>query len=482
MIKKALLLTLICGLSAITLQAQQPWSLEKCIRHAQQNSLSMKQAEVGVENANLTLQSSKSERLPNLSAGVSGGYSFGRTIDPITNTFENQARGSNSFNVSANYLLYNGGRINNSVEQGQINIAAQKAETQNIANTIALNVAAAYINILFSEEQLANAQKTLELSQDQLAQTNRLIAAGSLPENENLQILAQIAQNEQLVITQENAVTIGYLNLRNLLLLDDNEDFQIVNPGNISIPVDSDPDLYKFESIYAQALQTQPIIRAGELRRKAAELDVDIAKAGILPTLSFFGNLRTDFATGVPDFMNVIGDPVEVLGDPTILNVNGADVEVRQYVTSGLEFADRQYFDQIGDNFGQSVGLSLNIPIYSQDRNKINMERARLNIISTEVTNEQNKQNLKANIQLAIADAKAAKKQMEAAQRSVDALDAAYVNTGKRFELGAANSFEFTSAKNQLDQAQVTLTIAKYDYLYKLKIVDFYKGEQISLD
>ncbi len=482
MIKKALLSTLLCGLFTIALQAQQPWSLEKCIRHAQQNSLTMKQAQVGVENTKLNEQLSKAERLPSLSATVSGGYSFGRTIDPITNTFENQARGSNSLSLGASYTLYNGGRISNSIQQSRVDVAAQKAETEDIANNIALSVAAAYINILFAEELLANTQKTLELSQDQLAQTDRLIQAGSLPENERLQILAQIATNEQQVIAQENTVTLSYLDLRNLLLLDDNEDFQIVNPGDLPVPENANPELYDFQSIFNQALQAQPIIRAGELRRQSAELGIDIAKSGMLPSLSLFGNIRTDYATGVPDFMNIIGDPVETLGDPTILNVNGTDVEVRQYVTSGLEFADRKYFDQFNDNFGQSVGLSLNIPIYSQDRNKVNIERARLNIISTEVANEQNKQTLKANVQRAIAEAKAAKKQLEASQRSVDALQAAYENTGKRFELGAANTFEYTSAKNQLDQAKVNLTIAKYDYLYKLKIVDFYKGEEISIN
>lgn len=481
--KKLLFAILLCFSTLATIHAQA-WSLEKCINHAQQNSLTMKQAEIGVENTRLTQKLNKMERMPALNADVSGGYAFGRTINPTTNTFQNISRGTNGFSLGANYIVYNGGRIHNNVKQSEFDVAAQRAETEDIANSIALNVAAAYINILFSEEQLQNANKRLQQTQEQLQQTDRLIQAGSLPENERLQILAQIAQDEQQVITQENSVEINYLNLKNLLLLEPDFELEIVNPGDLPIPADAAPELFKTNDIYNIALQNQPIIRAGELRIQSAGLGVDIAKAGKLPSVSLFGNVRTDFATGITDFSDPnIDNVTTVLGDPILYNSPdlGGDVVLSRYEISGVTFPDRKYTDQLSDNFGQSVGVSVNIPIYNRHRNNISIERARLNIINSEVALEQSKQQLKADVQRAIADAKAAKKQLEAAQKSVDALEAAYQNTQKRFDLGAANTFEFTSAKNQVDLSKVDLTIAKFDYLYKLKIVDFYQGKKITL-
>ena len=242
---------------SFSLQAQEIWSLEKCIDYARENSITMKQADVSIENAKLTEKQSRMERMPTLNATASGGYSFGRTIDPTTNTFERLSRGTNGFSVTAGYTVFNGGRIKNTIEQSKLDLEAQKAETADIANDIALNVAVAYINILFSQEQLANAQKRLYQTQQQLEQTDRLILAGSLPENERLQILAQIAQDEQQVITQGNNVRINYLNLKNLLQLDPDFDLQVVSPDEIPIPTDVDPNSFDFRTVYNVALQKQ---------------------------------------------------------------------------------------------------------------------------------------------------------------------------------------------------------------------------------
>jgi len=476
-----LVILLVGAASTSTLKAQA-WSLEKCIDYARQNSLTMKQAEVGIENTKLSEKQSRMERMPSLDANVSGGYSFGRTIDPTTNTFQSLSRGTNGFSIGADYILYNGGRIKNSIKQSRMDVAAQKAETEDIANSISLNVAGAYLNILFSEEQLLNAKKRLEQTQDQLNQTDRLIQAGSLPENDRLQILAQIAQDEQQVITQENSVVINYLTLKNLLQLEPDFDLQIQNPGDIPIPTDTKPELFQLQDLYSVALQNQPIIRAGELRIQSAGLGIDIARSGMLPSIALFGNIRTDFATGVKDPTRANTDnAMQVLGSSNLVNIDGTDALLADYFITGVTFPDRRYTDQLNDNFGQSIGVSARFPIYSKHTNKINIERARLNIINAEVALEQSKQQLKADIQRSIADAKAAKKQLEASEKSVNALQAAYENTEKKFKLGAANTFEFTSSKNQLDRSKVDLTIAKYDYLYKVKIVEFYQGKKITL-
>lgn len=480
MYKRSLFTLIWIALLTCSLSAQENWDLERCIRHAQQNSLSIKQAEINVANAKLTEKGAKLSRLPNLNASTSAGYQFGRTINPTTNSFDNISIGSNGISLNAGMTLFNGNRINNQIKQGRLDVAAQKASSEDIANTLALNVAAAYLNILFAEEQLENAKKRLELSKEQLGQTDKLIQAGSLPENDRLQILAQQATDEQAVVTQENSVAIAYLNMKNLLQLEPNYDMQVDRP-EVIIPVD-DPSQFQLSDVYGRALTTQPIIRAGELLLQSAQMDISIAKSGMIPSLNIFGNIRTDYNSKAIDQNKVITDNVQTIWtDPAPVRIDGIDSEISEQRLTGFEFEKRNYFGQLSDNFGQSVGVSINIPIYNNGQNQIAVERARLGIISTEISNEQNKQQLKADIQRAIADAQAAKKALEASQRSNDALLASYENAQKRFQLGAINTFELTSSKNQLDQAQVDLIIAKYDYLYKLKIVDFYQGKKLSL-
>ena len=180
--------------------AQEKWSLEKCVQYAQQNNLSLKLSDLSVRNARLNEKGDRLSRYPSLNASGNGGEQYGRSINPITNAYENNSLGYNSWSVTANVTLFNGGRINNSIKQSQNDAAAAKADAEQTANDIALNVALAYLNILFSEDQLENARNRLSLTETQLDQTNRLIRAGTRPESDRLDIEAQKAQDDVLLI------------------------------------------------------------------------------------------------------------------------------------------------------------------------------------------------------------------------------------------------------------------------------------------
>lgn len=480
MTSKITLLLLCFFLSTNTIFSQEIWSLEKCILQAQNNSLNVKRSQLNITQAELNKKGSQLERLPYVNASTLGGYQWGRTIDPSTNIFRTRTIGTNNISINAGIVLFDGFRIHNNVKQAQLDISAGQADLEDAKLTIAVNVAAAYINVLFAEEQLVNANNRLEQSNNQLRQTDKLIQAGSLPENERLQILAQIAVDEQAVISQENNVEFSYLSLKNLLELSPDYDLRIEHP-ELEVP-DESPEMFVFNEIYQRSLQTQPIIRANELRMKSALYGEKIARSGMIPTLTAFGNLRTDAATMVPDVNKPNTDNATLeLGPASLYRVGNNDVLVSQYMLTGVEFPDRSYVDQLSDNFGQSVGISLSIPIYNNSRNKIAVERARLNVINSEITAEQTKQQLKADVMRAITDAKAAKKQLDAAEKSLQAFEVNFTNNEKRYALGAINTFEMTTSKNQLDQAKIDFTIAKYDYIYKLKIVDFYRGEKIQL-
>lgn len=462
--------------------AQESWSLEKSILHARQNSLTVKQAQYTASLTELNYKQNKYNRLPNVNAGGNASYQFGRTIDPTTNTFNNESIGSNSFSLDAGVTLYNGNFINNSIKQSKIDFQAALLDTEDAINNVSLLVANAYLNVLLSEEQLENAEKRLELSQFQLDQTDKLIRAGARAANERLDFVAQTARDEQAVIEARNLVDINYLSLKQLLLLEPNTDIRIVRP-EVVIPADANPEAFTLNEVYTAALSTQPNIRANALRSQSALLDESIARAGGLPSLTLFGSVNTYYSSVSRDFGNPnLDNAALVPGTPQPIRINGIDALLTEFSYEGVTFPNKSYGDQINENFGQSVGVSLRIPIYNNHRNNIAVERARLGVLNQEVFNRQAEQTLKTNIQQAIANARAAKLSYQAAERSIEAAQAAYDNAQKRFDLGGINSLEFTNARNLLDQAQVTLIQAKYQYLFNLKVVDFYLGRPLNLN
>lgn len=482
MLKKITLLTLLTlaiGSTAFS-QSSGPWTLEQCIEYARKNSITVKSALNSVELAQINDLGNRMQRLPSVNGNASGGYQFGRTINPATNSFIAESIATTSFSISGGVTLYNGNIINNSIEQGRINLQAANLDALAAANDISLQVAGAYLNILLAEEQLANAQKQVAQSTKQLEQTDKLINAGSLPVNDRLDFVAQLALDQQAVIEARNSVKINYLLLKQLLELDPTVELTIVRP-EITVPTDADPEAIDVEQVYTTALGTQPQIEAGELRLQSALLDEKIAKGNILPSLRLSGSLSTNFSNRFQDFNAPINQRTE-FGTPFTVIVNDMPVSVQFPETRNDGYQDIPFTDQLSQNFGQSIFLSLSVPIYNNHVNRVNMQRARINMENTELNNRQIKQNLKSDVQRSIADAQAARESYQASQRSVEAAQAAFDNAQKRFDLGAINSLEYTTATNNLDRAKVNLIQAKYQYLFNLKVVDFYLGREIQID
>lgn len=465
---------LILGFTVATGQ-QEVWTLEKCIQYARQNSLSIKQAQYNIKSAELLQKQATLSRLPSLNANGNAGYQFGRTIDPTTNGFKNENIGFNSYSLNAGVILYSGGEINNNIKQSRINLETAQLDAVNTANNIGLNVANAYLNILLAQEQLDNSRTRREQTQHQLEQTDKLIQAGSLPENDRLDILAQLALDEQSIIDAQNLVSISYLSLKQLMEIDPNTNFQIDRP-EIGIPTDATPEGLTLEQVYNAALGAQPQIKASELRIQSADIGVQLAKAGALPTLSLSGNLSTSYSTRG---QRITGYETQLI--PQTVYVNGSPLNF-EYETEIPQVADNPFTKQIKENFGQSVGLNLSIPLYNNGRNSVATERARLSVLNAEVSDRQVRQQLKTDVQTAIANAIASKQSYEASQRSLNAAQVAYDNAQKRFNLGAINTLLLTTASNNLEQAKVNLTRAKYQYIFNLKVVDFYLGKDIKLN
>lgn len=461
---------------AFNLQAQNKtiWSLQDCILYARQNSVSIKRAQNSIADAELSQKQAQHNRYPSINGSVSGGYQFGRTIDPTTNSFNNTQIGFNSLGINGGMVLYSGNQINNQIKLAKLDLAAAQLDAEFASDNLSLNIALFYLNILLAEEQLEIVRKRLDQSQIQLDQTDKLIQAGSLPENDRLDVLSQIALDQQSIIDAENQVRITYLDIQQAMLLDPKEDFRISRPL-VTIPEDFEPDELNLNEVYVTAYNNQANMKANEVRMQSAETNVKIAKAAFLPRLTFGGGISTNTSTAARKFTSVPGTT-----DQTVL-VNGEPFTFTFETAFPIE-QNYSYTEQIGDNLGQNIGATLSIPIYSNYSANINTERAKLQVLSQELFNREAEQTLRANINRAIADVRASDRSLRAAELSVEAAQAAFENAQRRFDLGAINSLEFSTARFNLDQAEISLLRAKYGYIFNVKQIEFYQGKTITLN
>ena len=466
-----------------TLSAQETYDLKRCVQHAQQNNLTVKLAQNNLALARLDVEQAERAWYPSVDGRIGGGVQFGRTIDPTTNDFDNQTIGFNNFGINAGSTVYAGGRIRNNQLRASTIVDATEADLQAQENTIALNIAQAYLQVVLNEEQLLNAENRLRLSRDQLSQTEKLIRAGALPANDSLEILSQIALDEQSIVTAQNNIEIALLNLKTLMNLDASTEIRLVRV-DIDDEIDlADATLRSAEQVYTTAMSTQPQVRAGELQVKAAEIGVDLARADYYPTVSIFGGLSTNWSSGFRDFSNPDLSNLEViLNDPIPVVINGETATFQDFSTRGVVFPNLSYVDQLNQNFGQNLGVSVNVPIYSQGNTRLNVERAELNVLAQRIRNEQTLQFLKTDVQRALADVRAARRSLIASRKAVEAAEAAFANAQRRYDLGSINTFVFAQARNLLDQSEVNLTTARYQYVFAQKVLDFYMGQPIRLE
>jgi len=442
--KQIIISLLLSSIFAISTAAQEVWTLEQCIQHAQQNNNSLKQSQIAIRQAMLNQKAQRFSRLPTVNGNIEGALNFGRTIDPTTNNFINQQVGYNSFGVNASVNVFNGGRTKQLIQQSEYTIEANKAQAAAQVQNLSLDITLAYLNILLSQEQLTTAQKQLLQSEQQLGQIDKKIATGLIPEGDRLEVLSQMARNEQTIVAAQNTLEQNYLTLKNFLQvpLDFSLAIKVPKVTTIRSQVGKLPianDLYK------EALQHQPSIRAGELQLKSAALNTQIAKANLLPRIDIIGSLNSSYS-----------------------NVS--------------QFTDAPYFNQVNNNFGQNIGVRVAIPIYNNHTTKIAIERANLDIIEAEIQQTQTKQALQVQVQGALAAAKGAKSSLAAAQKAVVAAKASYENATLKYQLGVINTLEYTTTKTSLDTAELDLVRAKYDYLFRLKVIDFFKGKEALLN
>lgn len=470
-----ILAALLIGLSA---QSQSEYTLQKCIDYAFQHNAQLKQSALGVEFAEINKRQSFATALPNVNASASHGYNWGQRIDPFTNSFATERIQSNSFGISTGVNIFSGFQNTNTIKQSQIDLAGTQADLEKAQNDLALGVANAYLTVLFNDEFVTMAEATLQGTQNQVDRIRKLVDAGQLPEGNLSEIMAQLASDEANLISAENNLDLSYLSLIQLMQLpyEEAEGFRI-----------SKPDLSQFEDLqlvadpagaisYAQ--NNMPEIRSAESGIASAETGVAIAKGSLAPRLS----ASYSYGTGFSGANQVgVGDLQEEFIPIGIVNGTG-DLVTSLFPTTSYEgFDTKPFADQLEDNVNQSLFISLSIPIFNGLSAKSSVERAEVSLEMAKYTYETTQLQLRQNVETAYAAAKAAYSNYQATVKVVDAAEIAFSYAEVRFEQGVINLVDYSDARIRLDNARAEMIRNRYDYVLKTKIIDFYRGQPLTL-
>ena len=436
-------------------QNSKKWTLKECIDYALEHNLSVKRATQTTELRKEDIATAKGNFLPGVSASASQNFNFGSFFDPGAAIRVSTDTRSNGFSLNTQMNLFNGFSNKNNLIQSKTSYEASKLDLEKMKNDISLNIVNLYLNVLFNKENLKIAQSQVVISSEQLKRTKELVDAGVQPKGNLLEVEATKVNDENAVVTAENNLALSLLDLSQLLQIP-NQRFDIkeipVNISSVALLYDNT------EEIFSKAVESQPEIKSAELALENAETGVKIAKSGYLPTLSLSAGLRSVYThrQGQEDDFFIPVDRTDPTG-PQRLIKNG-------------------FFDQLDGNLGESYGFNLSIPIFNRGQVKARVNRAKINQEISKINLDDSKRALRESIERAYINARATLKEYEAAEKSVKAQEQSFEFAQERYNLGATNSFDFEQVKNRLVNAQAKLINAKYNFVFRTKVLEFYYG------
>jgi len=473
-IRLHLLLFSLCIICSSSVFGQESWSLERCIRYAVENNINIQQTELATRSSKLNYDNAVGAKYPNLNFNLSHNYNFGGAIDPTTYEFTSQRIRTNSANLGSSWIVYQGGQIRNQIDRSRLDLRSAELDREQTINDITLAISSAYLNILLNKENLNIVENQLRISQSQMQNTQKLINAGILPEGNILDVQAQIANNELNLTTASNALELSILNLKILLDLPATETFNVITP-KIEIPSLDYLEALNPLAIYQRALGTQPSIHKADISKLISEKNLQIAEGARLPTISISGGLNTNLNTARQTVDDVTLDGFKEIG---VLSSDFTPVLAPNIVPV---FSDTPAGTQIRENFTQFIGASLRVPIFNGFQIKNSIAQAKIGMESADLSRRLIENSLMNEIQIAYLDALNAARSYEAAQKSISSIKNSYEFTKKKYDLGVSTALDLQLAENNYSAAELQLRSAKYQYIFKLKVLDFYMGRPIRL-
>lgn len=479
---KALLSLIVFVSFTLTVQSQETnteikkWTLRDCVDYAIENNISVKQSENNIALAEVDKRAAIGNFIPNLNLNSSAAWNSGLTTDVTTGVLINQTTQTTNGGISSGVAIYRGLRNQNELRRAELSILSSQYQLDKMKDDISLFVINAYLEVLFGKEAVNVAIPQVEITKEQLERTKQLVEAGTLPRGDLLDVEATLASDEQNLILTQNRVQLALISLAQLLQLEEYDNFDIANEEIETLPLVNLPE-YSVDMIYDKALETRNEIKVAQTNIEIAESDVKLAKGALQPTLSGFFNWNSRYS----DRNTIIGseidpnNPTRVIG---VVETTGDNVISQNFIP--IEGPANSFFDQIDQNKGSSFGLSLQIPVFNGFSASNNVRRAKINYEQQKYQLEQEELDLEKIIHQVYQDAVGALKLYDATRRSLDAREVSFQYAQERFDVGVLNSFDYGQIKNRLVTANADFLTAKYDFIFRVKLLEYYYGIPVS--
>jgi len=427
-----------------SLQAQEVWSLEKCINYALDNNIKIKQGVIATGYQQNQLKQTKFSRLPNLTGQVSQNLNFGRSLT-YDNTYKDINSSQTDFGIGTNIPVFQGFYITNNISKLELDLQASIEDLSKAKSDISVNIASTFLEILFAKDLVKVSEDQLSVTNLQIKQITEKVEAGSLARGSLLEIEAQAAGEELNLVNAQNQLKIARLRLTQLLELPSNDAFDVVVP---TLPeISAQASIVSAGEVYKSAVLTRPEIKGADLRYQSSQYQLKMAQGALYPTISLYANIYDSYNNKYKD-------------------INGADIV---------------FSKQLKNNQRKGVGAQMNIPIFTRFANKIQIDNARLQVLNTELELENTKKLLRSDIETAQTSAIAALNRYNSNQKAVSSMKEAFRYSEEKFGVGLVNAVEYNTAKTKLAKSESDLLQAKYEFIFRTKILDFYRGLPLTL-
>lgn len=449
---------------------QQRLSLKQCVDAAITNNLLVRQSDLQMQAASVNLSQAKQNVLPDLFGNLGHGFNQGRSIDPFTNSYINQQIIYANYSLSSTVTLFNGFQIKNLIRQNALTYEANKMDLQQTKDNVTLNVILAYLQVLNNEEQLQQSVNQAEVTRQQVERLTIMNQAGAVPPAQLYDLRGQLANDELALVTNQNALNSAKLSLAQLMNVpyQGNMTVEKISADTLTLQYNNDPAV-----LYDFSVKQLAIVKAAELRTQSAMKGVQVARGLHYPTIGLIGSFNTNYSNAATKDILV---STEEVASNDYVSVNGSKVPV---MTKRANFTSQKisYADQFNNNYNTSLFLSIQVPILNRFRAKNRVALAKIDLKNAEVQAETVKTQLGQNIEQAYFNMTAGIDKYKTLQRQVADFTESFRTAEVRFNAGAITQVDYLIAKNNVDRANANLISAKYDYIFRVKILDYYQGK-----
>jgi len=447
----------------------QKLSLQQAVDVGIKNNLEVQQSNIAMQRQRVGLRQARTSMLPNINGDISHGINQGRSIDPFTNSYVDQRLSNASYSLNGGIVLFNGFLVQNNIKLNAYAYEASKLEYQQMKDNLTLDIILTYLQILNNEDQLKQSLNQADITRQQVARLDVMNQEGAIAPGDLYDLKGQLAGDELSAVNSRNTLESSKLRLAQLMNVPYSRALQVERLTADQLPAQYDGDI---EAIYQKALTELALVRAAVLRTKSAEKAVNVARGDMFPILSLNGGLSTAYssAASTQRFLSFSLDSVGF--------IKGTNQSV---LFRHDNFASDKigYYDQFKNNYGTGVSIGLRIPILNGLTARNRVATAKLDKQNYELIEENTRVRLKQAIEQAYFNMTAARERYEATTKQVDAFRQSFHAAEVKFNAGAINSVVYLTSKNFLDQANVNLIIARYDYVLRTKILDYYQARPL---